>query len=222
MDGVIDWGIAGQVARGVAGLQPAGERAPFEAVSEPAAESERLVSAYTGLVPTSPLPAPEAVDRSEWIAANLDSLRGVLDPVAGRLGSRLGPVGGAAGMLLAIEAGAISGFLAGRVLGQYEFAPLDPEGPGAAAVRAAQPGARRQDARRRPRPAAALGRPARDDARAPVRRRAVAAGAPGRPHRRDAGRRSTSTRRGSCVCRTPRTSAAWSSACAATASRSLP
>ena len=129
MDGVIDWGIAGQVARGVAGLQPAGERAPFEAVSEPAAESERLVSAYTGLVPTSPLPAPEAVDRSEWIAANLDSLRGVLDPVAGRLGSRLGPVGGAAGMLLAIEAGAISGFLAGRVLGQYEFAPLDPEGP---------------------------------------------------------------------------------------------
>jgi coenzyme F420 biosynthesis associated uncharacterized protein len=49
--------------------------------------------------------------------------------VAGRLGARLGPVGGAAGKLLALEAGAISGFLAGRVLGQYEFAPLDPAGP---------------------------------------------------------------------------------------------
>jgi coenzyme F420 biosynthesis associated uncharacterized protein len=129
MGGVIDWSIAGQVARGVAGLQPAGDAAPFEAVSGPAAESERLVTAYTGLVPTSPLPPPEAVGRSEWIEANLGSLQGVLDPVAGRLGSKLGPVGGAAGMLLALEAGAISGFLAGRVLGQYEFSPLDPKGP---------------------------------------------------------------------------------------------
>ena len=55
---MIDWSIAGQVARGVAGLQPAGERAPFEAVGEPAAESERLVTAYTGLVPRSPLTDP--------------------------------------------------------------------------------------------------------------------------------------------------------------------
>jgi coenzyme F420 biosynthesis associated uncharacterized protein len=31
--------------------------------------------------------------------------------------------------LLAVEAGAISGFLAGRVLGQYEFPVLDPEAP---------------------------------------------------------------------------------------------
>ena len=129
MGGVIDWKVAGQVARGVSGLQPAGDPAPFEALTEPATESERLVSAYTGLVPTAPLPPPEAVDRGEWIEANLASLRGVLDPVAGRLGSRLGPMGGAAGMLLALEAGAISWFLAGRVLGQYVFAPLDPAGP---------------------------------------------------------------------------------------------
>ena len=31
--------------------------------------------------------------------------------------------------MLAVEAGAISGFLAGRVLGQYEFPVLDPEAP---------------------------------------------------------------------------------------------
>src|SRR6185295_795057 len=46
-----------------------------------------------------------------------------------RLGAKLGPVGTAAGALLAIEAGAISGFLGGRVLGQYEFPVLDPDGP---------------------------------------------------------------------------------------------
>jgi coenzyme F420 biosynthesis associated uncharacterized protein len=129
MDGVIDWKLAGQVARGIAALQPAGDPAPFEALARPAAESERLVSAYTGLVPTAPLPAAEAVGREEWIEANLASLRGVLDPVADRLGGGMGPLGAAAGVLLAAEAGAISGFLAGRVMGQYEFPILDAEAP---------------------------------------------------------------------------------------------
>jgi coenzyme F420 biosynthesis associated uncharacterized protein len=126
---VIDWNLAGQVARGVAGLQPAGDPGPFEAVAAPAAESERLVSAYTGLVPVAPLPVPEAVGREAWIEANLRSLGGVLDPVADRVGTRLGPVGAAGGALIGLEAGAIAGFLAGRVLGQYEFTVLDPSAP---------------------------------------------------------------------------------------------
>jgi coenzyme F420 biosynthesis associated uncharacterized protein len=126
---VIDWNLAGQVARGIAGLQPAGDPAPFERLSAPAAESERLVSAYTGLTPAAPLPIAEAVARPEWIDANLASLGGVLDPVSAKVGAKLGPLGGAAGMLLALEAGAVSGFLAGRVLGQYEFSVLDPAAP---------------------------------------------------------------------------------------------
>ena len=126
---MIDWSLAGQVARGVAGLQPAGNPAPFHAVAAPAEESERLVSEYTGLVAAAPVPAPEAVDRSEWIDANLRSLGAVLDPVADRIGGKLGPLGVAAGALLGLEAGAISGFLAGRVLGQYEFPVLDPAAP---------------------------------------------------------------------------------------------
>jgi coenzyme F420 biosynthesis associated uncharacterized protein len=125
---VIDWSLAGQVARGIANLQPAGDPTPFEQLSGPAAESERLVSAYTGLTAAS-LPVAEAVGRPEWIEANLRAIGGVLDPVADRLGAKLGPIGGAAGALLAIEAGAISGLLGGRVLGQYEFPVLDPAGP---------------------------------------------------------------------------------------------
>ena len=46
---MIDWSLAGQVARGIANLQPAGDPTPFQQLSGPAAESERLVSAYTGL-----------------------------------------------------------------------------------------------------------------------------------------------------------------------------
>ena len=125
---MIDWSLAGQVARGIANLQPAGDPTPFEQLSGPAAESERLVSAYTGLSAES-LPVAEAVGRPEWIDANLRAIGGVLDPLADRLGSKLGPIGGAAGTLLAIEAGAISGLLGGRVLGQYEFPVLDPAGP---------------------------------------------------------------------------------------------
>ncbi|MGH2946894.1 MAG: zinc-dependent metalloprotease [Solirubrobacteraceae bacterium] len=129
MGPVIDWNLAGQVARGIAGLQPSGDPAPFERLSAPAAESERLVSAYTGLVPAVPLPVPEPVGRPEWIEANLRSLGGVLDPVSDQIGAKLGPIAAAGGALLAIEAGAVSGFLAGRVLGQYEFAVLDPDAP---------------------------------------------------------------------------------------------
>jgi coenzyme F420 biosynthesis associated uncharacterized protein len=126
---MIDWSLAAQIARGVSGLQPSGDSAPFYAVEGPAAESERLVSAYTGLSSPAALPAAEAVDRGGWIDANLRSMRGVLDPATAKLASRLGPFGGAAGGLIAVEVGAFSGFLAGRVLGQYEFPVLDPSAP---------------------------------------------------------------------------------------------
>jgi coenzyme F420 biosynthesis associated uncharacterized protein len=126
---VIDWNLAGTVARGIAGLQPAGDPEPFEEVGEPAAESERLVSAYTGLVAAQPVPTPEALHRQGWIDANLKSLEAVLEPAAQRIAGGLGPLGVVAGGVLAIEAGAVSGFLAGRVLGQYDFPVLDPEAP---------------------------------------------------------------------------------------------
>jgi coenzyme F420 biosynthesis associated uncharacterized protein len=126
---VIDWTLAGTVARGIAGLQPAGDPEPFEDVEGHAVESERLVSEYTGLVAADPVPRAEALHRQGWIEANLQSLEAVLEPAAKRLAGGLGPLGSVAGGLLAIEAGAVSGFLAGRVLGQYDFPVLDPAAP---------------------------------------------------------------------------------------------
>ena len=111
-------------------MQPAGNPAPFEQLAEPAAEAERLVSAYTGLVAAQPVPAAEPVDRSGWIDANLSSLETVLEPTAAAArAASAGPLGLVAGGVLAIEAGAVSGFLAGRVLGQYEFPVLEPDKP---------------------------------------------------------------------------------------------
>ena len=130
---MIDWRIAAQVAEMVAGAQPAPDGAAFHAVAAPTAESERLVLAYTGLQVPGPLPGPEPVGRRAWIDANLASLRNVLDPVAGKLGDGLGvlrgPLTAAAGLVVAVEVGVVSGLLAQRVLGQYEFPVLDPQGP---------------------------------------------------------------------------------------------
>jgi coenzyme F420 biosynthesis associated uncharacterized protein len=126
---VIDWKLAGTVARGVANLQPAGDPAPFEQLAGPAEEAERLVSAYTGLVPETAVPVSEAVDRGGWIDANLAGLSTVLEPAAQRIAGNAGPFGAIVGGVLAIEAGAVSGFLAGRVLGQYEFPVLEPGAP---------------------------------------------------------------------------------------------
>ncbi|MDQ3849753.1 MAG: zinc-dependent metalloprotease, partial [Actinomycetota bacterium] len=91
------------------------------------------VVAYTGLRPRGALPAPEAVARPEWIAANVVSLASVLDPLADRLGAGLGPLRGAAqaagGALISAEAGALTGYLSQRVLGQYDLVLLDPHAP---------------------------------------------------------------------------------------------
>ncbi len=133
---MIDWRLATVVAQGVAGLGPSvppGAAAPFEALGEPAEESRRLVEAYTGLVPGAAVPPAEGIDRGAWIETSLGGMRGLLDPVieglGGNLGALAGPVRAAAGALLAAEIGVLSGVLAQRVLGQYEFPVLDPEAP---------------------------------------------------------------------------------------------
>ena len=202
---MIDWKLATTVAEGIAEPQarPRGDR-PFEHVAGPAEEAERLVSAYTGLTRRRALPHAEPVDRPLWIQANLTLAADGARPGGGHasasgMGPLSGAVGAAAGALLAVEVGAVSGLLGQRVLGQYEFPILEPEAPARLLFVAPEPRRRRRSAlERRARRAAALGRAARDHARAAVRRRAVAAPAPRRDGARAARRRSRSTRRGCC------------------------
>jgi coenzyme F420 biosynthesis associated uncharacterized protein len=84
---------------------------------------------YTGLVPARPLPAPEGVSRREWVASNVRSTRALLDPVMSRAGKGLGPAGPvvklAMSAMLSLELGLVIGYLAQRVLGQYELVLLD-------------------------------------------------------------------------------------------------
>jgi coenzyme F420 biosynthesis associated uncharacterized protein len=124
---VIDWVLAERIAGYVAGHGDA--RPPSADLASLAAESEARVTAYTGLVPARPLPQPEGIGRREWVSSNVDAMRLLLDPVLSRAGSNLGPLKPAMqlgiGLVLSTEVGVVLGYLAQRVLGQYELVLLD-------------------------------------------------------------------------------------------------
>jgi len=124
---MIDWIVAERIATFVAGTGDG--RVPSVDLAPIAAESEARVVAYTGLQPARPLPAPEGIGRREWVTSNISSMRALLDPVLARAGENLGPLRPAVqigvGLVLSTEVGAVLGYLAQRVLGQYELVLLD-------------------------------------------------------------------------------------------------
>ncbi len=92
---------------------------------------EPHVRDYTGLELESARPPAELLTRAGWAEVNLVSLAHILDPVAARLEDRLdfaGPLAGAlragASATLAAEVGLVTGYLAHRVLGQYDVSLL--------------------------------------------------------------------------------------------------
>jgi coenzyme F420 biosynthesis associated uncharacterized protein len=125
---VIDWILAERIATYVAG-RGSTAAPPTTDLTALAAESERRVRAYTGLEPVRPLPPPEGIERREWIATNIAAMRTLLDPVLERAGNGLGPLKPAAklamGFVVTTEVAVVLGYLAQRVLGQYELVLLD-------------------------------------------------------------------------------------------------
>ncbi len=124
---MIDWIVAKKIATFVAGTGDAPD--PSADLAALTAEAEARVVAYTGLEPAHPLPPPEGIGRREWVTSNIDSMRLLLDPVLQRAGDNLGPLKPAAeigmGIVLSTEVGVVVGYLAQRVLGQYELVLLD-------------------------------------------------------------------------------------------------
>ena len=124
---MIDWILAEKIAGYVSGNGEAA--APTADLPALATESERRVAAYTGLTPSRPLPSPEGIERREWVKSNIQAMRGLLDPVLARAGDGLGPLRPAVQLALSLvvtaEVGVVLGYLAQRVLGQYELVLLD-------------------------------------------------------------------------------------------------
>jgi len=119
---LVDWALARRVA-----LTGIGDRGPaMRGAPDLAAAGERAsvaVRGYTGLVPLEPLPEPEWVSRRDWIDVNLASVREITSTAATRLGdaAERQPLAAVAGRVLAVEIGALLGFAARHVLGQYEY-----------------------------------------------------------------------------------------------------
>jgi len=139
MDGMLDRALTQRIANAVSrGARPDAPPPPLPGdLVAICTDAQLRVVTYTGLRPATPLPVPEAVERSDWIAANVASMGAILDPIAERLTSAgpangglaavlRGPARAATGIVLSAEAGAITGYLSQRVLGQFEFVITDP------------------------------------------------------------------------------------------------
>ncbi len=124
---MIDWILAEKIAGYVAGTGDA--TPPRVDLAALATESEARVTAYTGLQPARPLPPPEGIDRREWVSSNVAAMRLLLDPVLKKSAENMGALRPALelgmGFVLSGEIGVVLGYLAQRVLGQYELVLLD-------------------------------------------------------------------------------------------------
>jgi coenzyme F420 biosynthesis associated uncharacterized protein len=138
----VDWATAQRVGEMLAG-DPPPDDIRAEPVQPLARDFAQRVSDYTGLRLPAELPALETVDRPRWIAANLATMRPLVEQMARRVeqkssssasskrrqGWALGlpeAMRVASGLALGAQVGALTGMLSQRVLGQYDLAILDP------------------------------------------------------------------------------------------------
>src|SRR5262249_30456063 len=126
----LDWALAERVARRVAGREPLAASYLAESLRDDfrhlTAEAERLVTEHTGLAAAGPARAV-VVDRAAGVPATVRSRRRLLEPLTERVGqrmagSRAAPLGR---RIAGTETGVLLGYLAQRVLGQYDLLVLD-------------------------------------------------------------------------------------------------
>jgi coenzyme F420 biosynthesis associated uncharacterized protein len=130
---MVDWDLAVTIGSRVAGEGPQVTREVADQVvaelRDDANRSTGLVREFTGLVAAEATAPVLAVDRPGWIRANADGFATVLGPLVDKLSEKKGAP---TGLSLAVgsrvtgtEVGLLLGFLASKVLGQFDpfFAP---------------------------------------------------------------------------------------------------
>ncbi|MDQ1515790.1 MAG: hypothetical protein QOE80_1620 [Actinomycetota bacterium] len=96
------------------------------------ARAEQLVAEFTGLVSVGDPARALVLDRQRWVDANIRSFRTTLEPFTKRVGERMAqsPFAPAGRTVAGAEMGVLMGFLAQRVLGQYDLLGTDAALPG--------------------------------------------------------------------------------------------
>ena len=131
--GMIDWDFAVATGSRMAGQGPIVSRAEADEVvaelREGAYSSTPLVREFTGLVAEDGTAEVVVVDRNGWIQANADGFAQIITPIIDKLEERKGAPSGLAqaigSKVTGLEVGTLFGFLAGKVLGQFDpfYAP---------------------------------------------------------------------------------------------------
>lgn len=126
---MIDWVATEWLATRMAGSGYDDDSEVAWGLDELARQAEELVIAYTGLTPVAPLPVPEAIGRREWIQSNIRSTRQLIDPVLATASAEMDKMKPAGKLWLeavsSLELALMLGFMAQRILGQYEVVLLD-------------------------------------------------------------------------------------------------
>ena len=140
--GPVNWELARQI--GIASASWGGEDpAPTDDDRRTFEEAVRLaelkVQAFTGLEPPHDLPRVDPVRRGQWVQANIDGLKAVVEPAASKFAEAVERAQGEAvlaetagfaqqmvrqlsPLLLGAQVGSVLGYLAQHVLGQYDIA----------------------------------------------------------------------------------------------------
>jgi coenzyme F420 biosynthesis associated uncharacterized protein len=133
---MVDWDLAVTTAKrfvrpgpDVSGKQA---REVVDELRDNAHRSEGLVRSFTGLRAQAATAPVVVVDRPGWVQANADGFRTIMQPLIAKIVDQRGtpsPTSAAIGSrITGFEAGALLGYLSGKVLGQF-----DPFWPGSAA-----------------------------------------------------------------------------------------
>lgn len=124
---MVDWDFAVRVGTRLAGEGPKVSRDEADrAVAELRADADRstgLVREFTGLVAADHTAPVLVVDRGGWVQANADAFKTVISPLVGKLSEKRPPSGvtlAVGSRITGLEVGGLLGFLAGKVLGQFD------------------------------------------------------------------------------------------------------
>jgi putative hydrolase len=141
--GPVNWELARQVGIASASWSaedPAPSADDQRAFEEAVRVAELRVAEFTRLEPPSDVPRVETVRRSRWVEANIEGLRGVLEPAAAKIGDAVARaqreampeaaeargmtqlLGQLSPLLLGAQVGTVLGTLGQHVLGQYDIA----------------------------------------------------------------------------------------------------
>ncbi len=125
---MVDWDLAVSLGSRIAGDGPeVTAEVAEDAVTELRQSADRstgLVREFTGLVAEDRTAPVHVVGRSAWIQANAEAFATVLGPVIEKLSEKKGPPSGVShaigSRVTGAEVGLLLGYLAGKVLGQFD------------------------------------------------------------------------------------------------------